>query len=169
MVAFRRGPGWGSELVLAAPRDPACAPVRHVEIVADPVARLLGPVGNEDLVGQVEHQIRLFGRGMPASDRLKLEDKIISERAIQAEVWFVRASEEIAKGAQHRENGWLPAPFFLREHPFAFPDVAGKTRPVSTDRCHVGMTGKRLVDRIQQYCAPAVERRDLEAPSPAFE
>ncbi len=67
-------------------------------------------IDNEDFVGQEEHQIALVPWPQQIQrGRLELEDKVVTERAVKAEMFVVGAFEQRDQRAQHRKDTRLAA------------------------------------------------------------
>jgi hypothetical protein len=79
------------------------------EVIADPRRSVGGMVRDEDLVGQVEHDVALAGIAGPfLLQRLELENEVVAEGAVEPEKRVFRRGAEIADPAQQRENGRAP-------------------------------------------------------------
>ena len=75
---------------------------------------LLHMVDDQDLVGQIEHEVALIaGPRQLQRHRLKLEHQIIAEGAVKAEMPILGAGEEPGQSSQHREQAGLPAALLL--------------------------------------------------------
>ena len=136
------------------------------EFVAVDLRLLPHVIDDQDLVGQIQHQIALIvGAWQPQLHRLELEDEIVAERTVKPEMLVLRAGEQFPQRPQHREDRWLTAALFLRKTLAAFPYVAldpvGAAMPDS-DRVE---RRQMIRDGGQQHRAAFVERLDRKRPS----
>ena len=81
-------------------------------------------VDDQDLVGQVQHEIALvIGAWQLEPHRLELEYEIVAESAIKPELGVLGAGETLAECAQQREHAGLAAALLLRKPGGAFADL----------------------------------------------
>src|SRR5881275_397571 len=82
-------------------------------------------IDDQVLVRQIEDEIALIlGAGQSKAHRLELEDEIIAERAIEAEMLVLGTPEQIVERAQYREDARLPAALLLWEARVALAHLA---------------------------------------------
>ena len=88
----------------------------RLEVVAAPLSQLTAMVDDDQLVGEIEHEIALVGRARQARpDRLELKREIVAEGPVQPEVWLLGVPEEIDQHAEQREHRGLAATVLFRE------------------------------------------------------
>src|SRR5207249_6934760 len=119
-VAGARKPGGrdavDGKLVVLAPCDPSRV------------------VDDDEPIGQEEHQV---ARGRIARqavrDRLELEREVVAERAVETEVAFLGAVEEVDERAHDAEHGALLRPLLLREPLARLADGPAHARSVGAE------------------------------------
>src|SRR5204862_368237 len=98
---------------------------RHFEFIAMHSRMLAHMIDDQDLVRQIEDEVALIlGARQSKAHRLELEDEVVAERAIEAEMLVLGTPEQIVERAQHREDARLPAALFLREERVALSHLA---------------------------------------------
>ena len=146
----------------------------HGELVLEALRDAALVIHDEQVVGQVEHQVALFGRARQRQrDGLELERKVVAERPVQAEVRIV-ARKQVHQRTHDRERGRLTAALFLLESPVGPLHAA--------DHCAWAVAGlvaeihdagsapqrcQRLVDGLQQHGAPLVQSAHPDVLRPA--
>ena len=85
-------------------------------------------VDDENLVGQVEHQVALALLALePVVDRIELEGEIVAESAVEAEIGVVVRLEQLGDGAQHGEHRRHAAAFLFGEDAAGLGDLHRRT------------------------------------------
>ena len=127
-------------------------------------------VDGENLVGQIEHQVP-HGRVacQTLSHRFELKAQLITEGAIEPQVFIGGAREVGAERPQHREDAGLATAGFLwtmpgrRQHLYvqrvAAPSQAGE----------IGMPAQRALQFWQQHFPAGIERLDAHGTPPGGE
>ncbi len=116
-------------------------------------------VDDQHLVRQVQHEVALIGGARQLEPhRLELEHQIVAERAVKPEMLVLRAGEQLAERAQHREDAGLAAAFFLGKPGGAVADRADDA--VRVDAAHFDRreVGESLSHRSEQEAPAFVER-----------
>ena len=133
------------------------------ELVAVERGLLAHVVDDQDLVRQVKYKIALIvGTRQAQLHRLELEDEVVAEGAIEAEMLVFRALEQGDQRAQHREHRRLTAALLLGEACCRLADHAADAsvaRGAELDRVEAP---QRVGDRRKQHLAAGVERLDRE-------
>ena len=81
-------------------------------------------VDDQDLVGQVEHQVALALLALElVVDRIELEGEVVAEGAVEAEIGVFLGLEQSGDGAQHREHRRHARALFLGEDTAGLGDV----------------------------------------------
>src|SRR5439155_17256693 len=120
-------------------------------------------VDDQDLVGQIEDEVALIlGARQFEPHRLELEDQVVAERAVEAEVLVLRTSEQVVQGAQHRKDAGLAAALFLREMGIALAYRAGDAVLAEMGNLDSRETAERLADIEYQHPSALVQRLDRE-------
>ena len=120
-------------------------------------------IDDQDLVRQIEDEIALIlGARQPKAHRLELEDEVVAERAIEAEMLVLGTPEQIVERAQHREDARLPAALLFREAGIAVADRALDTVLPGAPDLGCGECGKRLGNRRDQHPPALIQRLDRE-------
>ncbi len=121
-------------------------------------------IDDQDLVRQIEDEIALIlGARQSKAHRLELEDEVVAERAIEAEMLVLGTPEQIVERAQHREDARLPAALFLREARVALADLARNMILADITELYCRVAAQRLGDILDQNPTAAIERLDREA------
>ena len=98
------------------------------EVVVADLRRLALMVDDQQLVGQVEHQVTLvLGAGKPQRNRLELEGEVVAERTVEAEVGVLGRAKQLDQRPHHREHRGLAAALLLVETAAGRGDGAGDT------------------------------------------
>ena len=104
----------------------------NLEFVAVGRRDLAHVVDDQDLVGQIEHEVALVIRAREVqAHRFELEHQIVAERAVEAEMLVLGAGEQIRQNAQYRKQRGLAAALLLRKALRALGDPA--IDPVGAD------------------------------------
>ena len=120
-------------------------------------------VDDQDLVGQIEHEVALARRAFEAAaQRLELEREVVAEGAVEPEVRIRVGREEIDDRAQHREHRRLPAALLLREASLGHAHVAAQHARTMIERFDRGRRLERRRDRRDQQATALVERLHLD-------
>ena len=129
MVAARRDAGrWLERFFPAATRQALGGEAVAGIVVAVVPGQRLVMIDDEDLVGQIKHEVALaVGALQREVDRVELEGKVVAEGAVEAEIGILLRPEQAGDGTQHGEHRWNAAALLFRE------DAAGR-RDVEPDR-----------------------------------
>src|SRR5205814_2864927 len=143
---------------------------RHLEFIAMHSRMLAHMIDDQDLVRQIEDEIALIlGARQSKAHRLELEDEVVAERAIEAEMLVLGTPEQIVERAQHREDARLPAALLLREARVALAHLARDMVLADITELYCREAAQRLGDIRDQNPAAAIERLDREAAVPRGE
>ena len=114
-VALHTAVAPANGVVLAGPRDAGRRDSVHLEVVTASRRDLAPVVDDDDLVRQVQDEVALVVRTLePQSHRLELEDEVVAERAVEAEVRRRRLSRRGRLSARSTVNSvGLLAPLLL--------------------------------------------------------
>ena len=157
---------------------PACqsrgAATVHGKLVLEALRDAALVIHDQQVVGQVQHQIALTGRARQRQCYgLELEREVVAERPIQAQVRIV-AREQVHQGTHDRECGGLTAALFLGKAtigPLHTADHGACAIAVLLakvdDASSVSQLCQRRMDGLQQHCAPLVQSAHPDVLRPA--